>query len=42
MQTYKSLVFYHRDDLTKFLNDTKVCVVNISWVGDYWVLFYYN
>ena len=40
--SYKSLIFYHRDELTDFLNKTHASVVNITWVGDYWVLFYFN
>lgn len=42
MKQYYSKVFYHRDDVTKWLNDNQSAnIVNITWIGDYWILFYF-
>ena len=37
---YFSKVFLHRDELTDFLNRNNYEVINITWLGDYWVVFY--
>lgn len=42
MKDYNSKIFYHRDDLTGWLNNHQsVTIVNIIWQYDRYVLFYF-
>lgn len=40
MKKYYSKTFYHRDEITDFLNYNECELVNITWLGSFWVVFY--
>lgn len=43
MRYYNSKRFYHRDELTEWLNNNQsVNVINITWLDGAWILFYFH
>jgi hypothetical protein len=42
MKEFNSKTFYHRDEVTRWLNDNQcIELISITWIGSFWVVFYY-